>query len=616
MVRKTEAKAVEGLVAATPRQLLVNWANEQDPWVKELVRCVITAGGTLSVDEIEEVYRRFLAEKRLSDESFEPVEDLSDELGGSVEEQVLLLRKLSKLEGVNALSGDYMLEFDEHLTVLFGQNGSGKTGYARVIKRAAAVRAHEPILSNAHAAGTQPTPSALFEISVDGLVQELSWNNELGLGPLQRVNVFDARSTTVHVDDELGYVFTPTELALFAHATAGLQAVQGCIEAEVAVLRKPAGSALSAFTRGTQAYALVEILGVATDIADLEKLATVPASAVDDLAQLQAEVAGLTGNTLDERCDASKRQVSDLSAVVTCLDSLVHFNSGAYEAARQARNVSLTELEEVRTQLFAPGELAASPDMAWQQFATAGEAYQTHLGLHEYPSKGDDCLYCRQPLSPQALNLLARYRVFLDESTQRQHNAASSRLDGLVLKVDAARLSQSTVVLQAMKDATKPPVWLDDALSVAVDAVAVSAETKERAVCTISDLDDRAKATRALVQVSLAEMKAYEAKLVAERTDRVKLLQQRQTDAAELKDRIELSKRLAAFKNSVADAKRAAKLAQLQTDISSRMRRSLTVASKLASEDLESPCVGGFPRREQNERNDSADRVRRSRDES
>ena len=49
------------------------------------------------------------------------------------------------------------------------------------------------------------------------------------------------------VAQDIVRAITPTELALFAHAIAGLQAVQGCIEAEVTALRKPAVSALSAF---------------------------------------------------------------------------------------------------------------------------------------------------------------------------------------------------------------------------------------------------------------------------------------------------------------------------------------------------------------------------------
>lgn len=49
------------------------------------------------------------------------------------------LSRLFEVEHANALAPEQTLEFDADLTVLFGQNGSGKTRYARILKRISAV---------------------------------------------------------------------------------------------------------------------------------------------------------------------------------------------------------------------------------------------------------------------------------------------------------------------------------------------------------------------------------------------------------------------------------------------------------------------------------------------
>ena len=51
---------------ATPRRLLVDWANKQDAWVRELVTDTIQSRQEPGEDVLGRVYTTFLAEKGLS----------------------------------------------------------------------------------------------------------------------------------------------------------------------------------------------------------------------------------------------------------------------------------------------------------------------------------------------------------------------------------------------------------------------------------------------------------------------------------------------------------------------------------------------------------------------
>ena len=50
--------------------------------------------------------------------------------------------------GVNALSEDQTLKFGPNLTVVYGDNAAGKTGYIRILKSACRARGEEQILGN------------------------------------------------------------------------------------------------------------------------------------------------------------------------------------------------------------------------------------------------------------------------------------------------------------------------------------------------------------------------------------------------------------------------------------------------------------------------------------
>ena len=63
---------------------------------------------------------------------------------------------------MNALTPGSEIEFCDKLTILYGENGTGKTGYARVLKRLGALRDAEEIVPNIHESGTT-TPTAQID---------------------------------------------------------------------------------------------------------------------------------------------------------------------------------------------------------------------------------------------------------------------------------------------------------------------------------------------------------------------------------------------------------------------------------------------------------------------
>jgi hypothetical protein len=72
-------------------------------------------------------------------------------------DEPLIIEKLSDVAGVNALVPGAVIEPHEGLTILFGENATGKTGYSRIFKALAASRtADDVILGNIAAESSEP----------------------------------------------------------------------------------------------------------------------------------------------------------------------------------------------------------------------------------------------------------------------------------------------------------------------------------------------------------------------------------------------------------------------------------------------------------------------------
>lgn len=573
---------------ATPRRLLVDWANSQDAWVRQLTAETILSRQTPGEDFLDAVYETFLLEKSLAEGNSPDIPKLEVSTVDASEEEVLELAELSSVQGVNALASDQQLTFDPSLTVLFGQNGSGKTGYARIIKRISAVRATEDILPNAHATyiDPPPAPSAQITYRLAGQDRTAQWSNQAGLAPFTRISVFDSNAVQLHVDSELGYVYTPAELALFGHVAAGIRAIQDRIAGEASSLAPGTNPLRSKFARETKVYPIIETLGATTDIAELDALASVEADAEARHERLQSEINALRSNTVDAVLANTQQHAGDLKRLHTLLSQFRGFNVENYEQALDAVDAAELRRVQAREELFAADELPGPPDDEWQDFVTAGDQYRQHLGRDHYPQDGDACLYCMQPLSPAGLALISRYRTFLDETLIQQVSIARKALEQARLLVNDTEVERVRDFIQTQEGQPTSADWIAQAHTLLNDGVTTSTETREGKALTNTNLAERVKPVLAEVAEALTAATKAADQLAVDKQNAATTIATKQRELAELGARIDLKNNLATAKEYVRRAKRALQLERLSKVISSGAAKQLTVQSKLASEDL------------------------------
>lgn len=177
------------------RALLAQWANDKDEWVRFIVGEIIKSGAPLPGAEIDGAYELFRQEKGLDGRALTAVGPLA--VDGVADETAppLAIVRLSEVQGVNALVADAVIEPHAGLTIIYGENGTGKTGYARIFKALAKSRTDGDILGDITAESAQ-SPSAKIAYTLADDEDEFRWAGEHGVSPFTRMSIFDSPSVS------------------------------------------------------------------------------------------------------------------------------------------------------------------------------------------------------------------------------------------------------------------------------------------------------------------------------------------------------------------------------------------------------------------------------------
>lgn len=420
--------------AVTVRSLLVGWTNEQDAWVRHLVSEVVVSRKAMTDGQLDAIYQTFLREKALVAGAPVNVPKLGDDASLLDVSSGLSLTQLRDLKNVNALAEGQAIDFNPKLTIVFGENACGKTGYVRVLKKAAAVRTTEAVLPNvSQAQRTKRSPSAWIGFRLgQEKSQELEWKDQAGLVPFNRIDVFDSRATTLHVDGDLNYMYTPGELARFPLVQQGIEGVRGRLELDVSDKAQTTNPFLLQFDRQSRIYPLIDSLGAATDLAQFKALSTVSDAEKREIPTLKAEVEALQTTNPAAQLKLAEAVKQHVEALIKSLSAIGRFDVSKYVKNLERLQKAEQQYEKATQQSFAGLPIPGLLKEEWRRFIQAGEEYLKTLDeAAKYPARGEECLYCRQPLSPEAVALLKKYRDYCNNDLRVELDTAEREIEAI-----------------------------------------------------------------------------------------------------------------------------------------------------------------------------------------
>lgn len=198
---------------ATTNEALIAWFNDQSIWIKDAVRTYYINGDITDKD-----IKRFA--KECVDEISGEAKDI-DLTGLNLlakdDRQSFAIKAISNVEGVNALVSDRSLEFGINgVTVVYGENGAGKSGYIRILKKLADAKYKEILKENVYVPSKKKQSCEVTVVrngSENTLKYDLLKDREYPL--LKDIDIFDTRISTAYINDANEASYEPWIFSLF-----------------------------------------------------------------------------------------------------------------------------------------------------------------------------------------------------------------------------------------------------------------------------------------------------------------------------------------------------------------------------------------------------------------
>lgn len=355
---------------------------------------------------------------------------------------VVSLGALYGLLHVNALAPGERLSFGKSgLTVIYGDNGAGKSGYARVLKQLCRARSQkdDAILPNIYASSSG-TPSASVDFFIGGQKRGTSWTQGSAPDPmLSAVSVFDSRTANVHVENTNNLAYTPLPLRILAGLAQACQDVKAKLTAEIKAHQEQTPAILSTpeCKPDTLVGKLIAGLSGKTEPEAVEKCAGLTAVEETRLQTLSADLASDPARTV-------RQLQGQESRIKSAIEQLERLMAAATDGSRTALRDAHTHLATARSaaaaasaDLFADEPLPDIGSDVWRVLWEAARNYSRASAYSDRPfpvtGNGTHCVLCQQSLSEEASKRLSSFEAFVqDESKRREQEAADAyheRLD-------------------------------------------------------------------------------------------------------------------------------------------------------------------------------------------
>lgn len=346
------------------------------------------------------------------------------------------LTKISNLQGVNRLVPDQSITFGRALTAIYGGNGSGKSGYARVFGCAGFTRGDRQVLPDITQAGRgKDAPSADIEICCGEESMTIPYCVNSQCPELSSFHVFDATSVQVHLAQPNGFSFSPAGLDSLTRLVEETDKVRERLKTLVQQCEQP-HSFRPLFQDGeTPVTDYIEKLGPASDLEQLEKFASLSQEEVDSVQLIDEKIAKLKTKNVSKQISELEQTKKDLEGLVLKLKTIEGRIDD--ESVRQIEKEITTyqDADEACNKLsidqFRSDHFTQIGTQTWRVFLEAAKKLAEAEGTPEkpYPQAGDQCLLCHQSLTEPAQALLHLLWDYLKGEAQAKLDRSKALLN-------------------------------------------------------------------------------------------------------------------------------------------------------------------------------------------
>ncbi len=447
---------------------IISWLKSFDYWFQYAGNRLLE--GESVTDELATiVYVLFKEDCGLKEKADERKEINYNEIEVSSEtvSEQLELQLIKDIENVNALATGQSIAINPNLTIIYGGNGTGKSGYIRLLNNAFSSRGDKQILPNVYNGTTTGLPCCKFTFQSDASIFDLEYPNDKDNVVFSQFSVFDSHSVRVHLEQDNKLNFTPVGFEFFEKILKLYGVITAKLRAEI-IANQPNNDFDKHFINENPIQTEVINLGANTDVKKLKELGNYTEADAEKLTELIekwkelkaldipkkiVELQKLQGQLIEFR----KRQQAILDLLKPEDIELYKSLIASYHKLRElAKQEGINSLQQYEIEELGSNE--------WRDFIKASKSYAIVIAENkgngtEYSNEIDNCLFCLQPLTDKENTLIKSYWKLLRSEAEAELNRIIQKIREVEKKLKGlapAKFDETTTLFDYVNLIYKP----------------------------------------------------------------------------------------------------------------------------------------------------------------
>ena len=511
---------------------ILDWSRSRPEWQRDVLRRLVI-NGSVTDDDIAELTLACLSDAGAleKDEVVPALESFERKHvpATSVADDAVRIKSLGDIKHANALAENQLLDLSpDGLTIVYGDNGSGKSGYARILKHTGRARGREKsIRSNVFETPPSDPASATIECEIGGNLASVTWKDGDHPEELASVSSFDSDCAAVHVNDPNTIDFTPFGLDLFSKLVDVCKRVKSKIadcKSKLEKKRSPVvanphvheGTLISrkirALSQNTDPSKLVE-LGHFTDNDKLR---------VEEIERILKTDPKIQAKAIETQISTLQRVIEKLEAIEELLgpEAIADFDKIRTDSVNKRAAAELHA-----KQLVGSTPLSSVGTSPWMELWNAARKFaELAQPKSSFPSTSDAdvCVLCQQELDQDARQRLQNFDEFVRNETEAaatkaETSFANAKKAFVSLNLDAEKWQSALGnLLSDYPDLQKSVLKFIASAALQRDVAMTEGEALELEFAVVGEL-------KLLMQTWQAEVKALEASVQPEERKQLQL---------------------------------------------------------------------------------------------
>ncbi len=423
---------------------LADWCAGQPPWAVDAMQRVADSTA-VTTENVNALVSRIALEHGLTVEGTHPCQTFDEHtivvLANSPDD--VILQSVGPLQGLDRLVPGQILKFAiDGVTVIFGENGSGKSGYTRALRQLCSARKDPELQSDVFAIGAEQAKSITYTYQ-QGANEPVSvtWaDGEVKPNPLAGITLLDADNLRVYVESKNEILYLPPEVACVGRLADLYQAASGRYRSWIDANMRQYGATFGAhYQQGTTAAQLSTRLQISIPESNLPTEEELRAGAVWT-PELEAELGRVGEQLVQGPAAVASRYDRIVAACTTVVEDLGRSRPRLVDIVTDLDAVALQTREEksriadtLCAEQIGSQPITATGSDSWKALFQWARQFAAETGVRqagEAFAAGDPCPLCQQSLSDDAAKRLAAFDAYIEGRAAQEANAAYEAIQG------------------------------------------------------------------------------------------------------------------------------------------------------------------------------------------